>query len=360
MKMNVKKMACVSISLAMVFSACACSKKGSKKKSTGCQAAAEDVMDTLIGLKSKDIKKLGEFGEYEDAIDLITDDEFIAAVMEKATYEIDEDSVKEKKKEASCDVVVKVPDYEEAFEEADGDIDDFTDAIEEQKEKNYNEIELSLEFEIDDDEYTLTNGEDVLADLYGDMYDVLAEGAVSAPTTSPADPDPDPIDTPAPTDDDDPTTTTTANADYADLSFHSMTYAPMSYDLYLNAVSSTDDNASSNLQEEDPADYQDYGYENLTKYTYAWGDGYNNEYTYMEFSDMESAKKFFDDNCSYLSYVTDDYAVFDNYGYAVYVSDGWAFVYYWSDTVVIEGISMELDQTNAANLEKFFAALGII
>ncbi|MBR5058071.1 MAG: hypothetical protein IKX04_05840, partial [Clostridiales bacterium] len=74
MKLNVKKFACVALSFSMIASLAACSKKDDKEKggddeATGCIAATETLMDAVVSLNAKKIKKLEkELGVDGDAL----------------------------------------------------------------------------------------------------------------------------------------------------------------------------------------------------------------------------------------------------------------------------------------------------
>ncbi|MBQ5967166.1 MAG: hypothetical protein IJL60_05250 [Clostridiales bacterium] len=218
MKLNVKKIACMALSFSMIASLAACSKKDDKKKdddsdATGCVAATETLMDAVVTLNAKKIKKLEkELGVDGDAVadlEAVADNEFIAAVMEKASYEIDEDNIKEKKKTASVGVTVTLPDYEDAYDEAGDDIDDFKDAIDSQKEKKYQTVDVTVKFDVEDDEYTLSNFDEVCEAIYADMIETLDADIDVKPTETDMTVDTEPTDT-EPTTDTTPTDTTPA------------------------------------------------------------------------------------------------------------------------------------------------------
>ena len=204
---RVKKLTCVVMAVAMIGSLAACKKSG--KASSGLTDAANSVMEALISRSEKKLKKTGDFSEGSlMTIDLMKDCDAVSAVMDKATFEIDEDSIKETKKGTSVKVVVTLPDSGAALEDA-SDEDEFIDAVSGQKEKEYTKINLTLKFEVDEDKYTLTNGDDVVSDLFGgDLENVnKAFGKIKGlpteteddpPQTTPVEPDETP--TPVPTD----------------------------------------------------------------------------------------------------------------------------------------------------------------
>ena len=204
---RVKKLTCVVMAVAMIGSLAACKKSG--KASSGLTDAANSVMEALISRSEKKLKKTGDFSEGSlMTIDLMKDCDAVSAVMDKATFEIDEDSIKETKKGTSVKVVVTLPDSGAALEDA-SDEDEFIDAVSGQKEKEYTKVNLTLKFEVDEDKYTLTNGDDVVSDLFGgDLENVnKAFGKIKGlpteteddpPQTTPVEPDETP--TPVPTD----------------------------------------------------------------------------------------------------------------------------------------------------------------
>lgn len=204
---RVKKLTCVVMAVAMIGSLAACKKSG--KASSGLTDAANSVMEALISRSEKKLKKTGDFSEESlMTIDLMKDCDAVSAVMDKATFEIDEDSIKETKKGTSVKVVVTLPDSGAALEDA-SDEDEFIDAVSDQKEKEYTKVNLTLKFEVDEDKYTLTNGDDVISDLFGgDLENVNkafgkikglpTETGEEPPQTTPVETDPTP--TPEPTD----------------------------------------------------------------------------------------------------------------------------------------------------------------
>ena len=363
MNKKLLKLACVTVTLSMVLSVTAC-KKDSKKKSSGVQAAAEEALDAMISRKSKSISKLGDIDdELIDFVDEIADVDFISVVMDKASYEIDEDSIEDKKKEASCDAVVKIPDYEDAFEAADGDMDDFEDEIDGQKEKNYKEIEVTLEFDKDDDEYSLTNAEDVLGALYEDIVDFYTENAFgSVPTDKPTDPDVDPT-TGTTNDDPDPTTTPGGGTTQAlDLDgFRTITNVPelqFAYPDFETAINATNDGAAKNLYDNDPSWYEDM-YPGLTRYVSAYSDQWTNIYDYYEFDTPENAQAYWEDNVAYYSSIAKTYDYDGTFGYCFYAGTGYIFDYYLCGNAVIEIFSSPEDQKDLDAINNFWHALNV-
>lgn len=175
MKVLAKKILCTSMALAIMVPMVACKKKN---KYADCLDTANTFLEAAVSLDAKKIKKLSKNMEIEedmvDALEDLSSNDAVAAVMEKASYEIDEDNIKEKKNKVTLPVTITMPDYEAAAEESEGDIDEFLEAIDSQKEKKYITVESTLKFSVDDDEYTLSNTEDFLQEVFQPIVDALS------------------------------------------------------------------------------------------------------------------------------------------------------------------------------------------
>ena len=360
MKKYVSKLLCVSVSLAMVASAAGC-KKSESKKSTGAQKAAEDFLDAIIACDADDISEFYEMedGE-EEALEIIADNDFIAAVMDKATYEIDKKGVDEDDDEATVEAVIKLPDYEEAYEDADGDLDDFEDAIDDQKEKDYKEIEVTIEFDVDDDEYTCTNGDEVLDDIFTDMVETLMYGtSIDQPDPTTTNDDPDPIDPDPTTTKDDPADPTTTAPDLSDA--RSIGNVPkidnLNYNAFCEALKAVGDGSIDNKYEYEPDEAAEI-YDGCVAYVYHYGNSYNVSYSYLEFESVEDAKTFFDDNTYYLTYSTDIYEMNDDWGYCYFASSFYMMDYYWSGNVVYEVYTYVEADSDIDDCNAFWHAVG--
>ncbi len=376
MKKNVSKVACLVLSLSMVASMAACKK--SEKKS-GCVDAAENFLSSIIPLNEKKIKKLAKGSDLDE--DIINNlkvhgqSEMVEAVMEKATFEVDSDSVEEKKKKASCSATVTMPDYEDAMEEADGDPDEFIDAIEGQKEKNYISVDLELEFEVDDDEYVLTNGDDVYDALFDPLFEALGSYQVDGPEISEETKDTTPADTtPADTTpaDTTPANTTPADTTPADTTpadttpatssqaalpfpFKSFKKVDLNEDLFTKAVKAVDPNAS----------IDDFPLDDMTEYNttkYKMGTSATNwsvMYTYYEFASADDAHKYFEDTCALMQSIASGYGLESDYGYLIYESDSMDIIYYFSGNAMTVVVTFALDQDAFDQINTFVNTLGI-
>ena len=170
-----RKIICILLSMTLVITSSACKKNEAQTKEISpCVEQAETVLDTMISLNAKKLKKLGDFPD--EMLEVITqyNDKGLSKALALCSYEIDESSVKEKTKTASCSATVTQPDFSRAAKEFDidysSDLDkffsDYTKAIKKQDTKYYKDIEIKLEFDIMNDEYTLSNGKEVSSKFY--------------------------------------------------------------------------------------------------------------------------------------------------------------------------------------------------
>ncbi len=347
MKLNVKKIACMALSFSMIASLAACSKKDKKdddSEATGCVAATETLMDAVVSLNAKKIKKLEkELGVDGDALadlEAIADNEFVAAVMEKASFEIDEDSVKEKKKTASVGVTVSLPDYEDAFDEAGDDIDDFKEAIDSQKEKNYQTIDVTVKFEVEDDEYTLSNFSEVCEAIYADMIKALdVEGDVDP--TEPTDTEPtdtEPTDTTPVTTDDTTSSTTPAPETKGSLRPVPGKKIDLTQDAFKAAVENADPAAAADVMfMNQTTDIQGYQ-------TVCTGMAFSDSgliYTYYEFDSEASAKAYADKCMTGIDLIAVSYEKESDYNYCMYMYGDMSIVVYQSGAAMTTILASE-------------------
>jgi len=103
---------------------------------------------------------------FDDSLYSDDQNEFNKAVADTISYEIDEESVEVDKEEASIDVVFTMVDYEKALKDGDFTaIDEVLDALDDCDDTT--EIEITFEFDKDDDEWLITNLSD---SSYGKLY----------------------------------------------------------------------------------------------------------------------------------------------------------------------------------------------
>ncbi len=118
--------------------------------------------------EEKDSDIVEDLEAFLDGEDYTDEQKAIAdAVAGTIEYEIDEDSVKIKKDEASVDVTFTMADYEAVLDE--GDFKDVSEAVDAIKDCDDTcEVEVTFEFEKDDDEWLISNLDDkAYIKLYG-------------------------------------------------------------------------------------------------------------------------------------------------------------------------------------------------
>ena len=172
---TIKKAGAAALAGAMTLSCASCALFGPNKKEIG--EAADTFAGTLLKQDAGKIIKLtteDEDSEAAEALGVIFDDslysddqkKFIDAVSDTITYEVDEESVEVDKEEASADVTFTMVDYEKALDGEFEDIDAVLDALEDCEDTK--DVEVTIEFEKDDDEWLVSNIDD---DKFGDIFE---------------------------------------------------------------------------------------------------------------------------------------------------------------------------------------------
>ncbi len=172
---TVRKAGAAALAGAMAFSCASCALFGPNKKEI--VEAADTFAGTLLKQDAGKIIKLtteDEDSEAAETLEMIFDEsvysddqkKFIDAVSDTITYEVDEESVEVSKEEASVDVKFSMVDYEKALEVDVADIDEVLDLLDDCE--DIKEVEITLEFEKDDDEWLLSNIDD---EEFGELFD---------------------------------------------------------------------------------------------------------------------------------------------------------------------------------------------
>ena len=172
---TIRKAGAAALAGAMAFSCASCALFGPNKKEI--IEAADTFAGTLLKQDAGKIIKLtteDEDSEAAEALEMIFDDslysddqkKFIDAVSDTITYEVDEESVEVDKEEASADVTFTMVDYEKALDGDFEDIDAVLDALEDCEDTK--DVEVTIEFEKDDDEWLVSNIDD---DKFGDIFE---------------------------------------------------------------------------------------------------------------------------------------------------------------------------------------------
>lgn len=166
---SMKKVTSVVIASAMVLSLVACSGKDKEAvvEATDSFATAVSKHDSKKVVKTSNIKEKNldaALFEYDDSND---EDSIKLAILDEMSFEIDEETVEvsSKDKEASVDVVFKLPDYDKVFDETTAS--DADELIKELKKADTTDIKVTVELELDDGEWKVSNAEKVLDKTLG-------------------------------------------------------------------------------------------------------------------------------------------------------------------------------------------------
>lgn len=183
MNKNIKKFVSAAVAGSMLLSLAGCVDKANEQ----VLDAADSFASAVKSMNAKKIKGAATEDlddEDAEAIDFIctfadwdTEDNvsLISIVKDSLDYEIDEESVEAstKKGEGSVDVTFTMLDWESvlADEDAMTSLDAAVDALED---ADTVEVEVTVEFELEDDEWVVTNAYDVIFDVYqfADQIDV--------------------------------------------------------------------------------------------------------------------------------------------------------------------------------------------
>ena len=172
---TIRKAGAAALAGAMAFSCASCALFGPNKKEI--VEAGDTFASTLLKRDAGKIIKLTteeKDSEAAETLEMIFDEsvysddqkKFIDAVSDTITYEVDEKSVEVSKDEASVDVKFSMVDYEKALEVDVADIDEVLDLLDDCE--DIKEVEITLEFEKDDDEWLLSNIDD---EEFGELFD---------------------------------------------------------------------------------------------------------------------------------------------------------------------------------------------
>lgn len=132
--------------------------------------ACDSFIEALLSTNSKKIAKTldedGQESDYLEEIDALSST-VVADVLGEAGYEADEDSVELKKKSCSAEYEITMPDPADV---ADGE--DVSDADDKS-------VTITIELELEDDEWVVTNFEDVYEELFDEELTALADGVAT-------------------------------------------------------------------------------------------------------------------------------------------------------------------------------------
>lgn len=177
MKRNAVKTTCAVVASTMILSLTGCSDLPFGNNTDDiidagesfASAAASCSLSKMSKVSAEDFDKDTE--DWEELLDFSEGDtydsysaDFNKAVSKTIAYEIDEDSAEIKKDKASVNVVFTIADYESILKDDSYiDIDSMIDALDD---ADTEEIEATIEFEKQDDDWVVTNYEEIMKDLY--------------------------------------------------------------------------------------------------------------------------------------------------------------------------------------------------
>ena len=331
---------CLLLALIMCFSSVACSKKS---ESSACVENAEAVLDALISLNTKKLKKLGDFPDITyETISAFESAEFSEAIA-LSSYEIDKDSVEEKKRAASCTAIVTHPDYTLAAKNLESDDitglrKAFSKEIQDQSKKKYKEIEITLQFDIEDGKYMLSNPKEV-ADLFFSplvkALQTLAESDSTSETTKA---------TTKPSE-------TKAVSDFYPFTMDRIKCVEINEDVFTSVLKKVDSVAADNIQSSDVSQLQG----KLTKYLSAGSEDV--VYAYYEYPTSTEARNEFTTLSSLAQNVGPYYLLEATWGFSALQSNSMTNLMYYSGNAIIMGGSTVSDRKAIGTLEKFFEEL---
>ena len=179
MKKSVKFVSVI-LSGVMALSLAGCSSGSSNKKVV---KEAEAVLEEITSLDYKSMKARDAYSkQYIDMVKSISKDEMNVLLWSKAKISVDSDSVKTKKGKTTCEATVDIIEYNtvvqyfskeyrmDEFEDDDDAMEAMKEIIDKVKEKDYTSIDVTLEFEEDDGDYLLENGDEIFQDLFFEVF----------------------------------------------------------------------------------------------------------------------------------------------------------------------------------------------
>ncbi len=179
MKKSVKFVSAI-LSGVMALSLAGCSSGSSNKKVV---KEAEAVLEEITSLDYKSMKARDAYSkQYIDMVKSISKDEMNVLLWSKAKISVDSDSVKTKKGKTTCEASVDIienntvmkyflKEYNmDDFEDDDEAMEAIKEIIDKIKDKDYTSVDVKLEFEEDDGEYILENGDEVFQDLFYEIF----------------------------------------------------------------------------------------------------------------------------------------------------------------------------------------------
>mgnify|MGYP003292199494 FL=1 len=179
---KVKKLIALAVSFAMMLSIVACESDNSVEE---VGSVAEDYVDALVEINSGDIEDLSyeiddESIEFLESISEYADNNPITeAALATLSAEIDEESIEATKKDAEgcVDVEFSYVDLNALAEDEEAIVDEdtFVDAIADAEVKA---VTITIEFELDDEDWLVSNTDEIIEELYSEILEFEIEFAV--------------------------------------------------------------------------------------------------------------------------------------------------------------------------------------
>ncbi len=174
------KFVSVILSGVLALSLAGCSSGSNNKKVV---KEAEAVLEEITSLDYKSMKDRDAYSkQYIDMVKSISKDEMNVLLWSKAKVIVDSDSVKTKKGKTTCEATVDIIEYTtlvtafakeyrmDDFDDDDEAMEAMKEIIDKVKEKDYTSIDVTLEFEEDDGDYLLENGDEIFQDLFFEVF----------------------------------------------------------------------------------------------------------------------------------------------------------------------------------------------
>ena len=174
------KFVSVILSGVLALSLAGCSSGSNNKKVV---KEAEAVLEELTSLDYKGMKERDAYSkQYIEYMKMFSKDEMTELIWSKAKVTVDSASVKTKKGKTTCEASVDIIENNTVMKyllkeynmDDFGDDDEAMEAIKEIidkiKDKDYTSVDVKLEFEEDDGEYILENGDEVFQDLFYEIF----------------------------------------------------------------------------------------------------------------------------------------------------------------------------------------------
>lgn len=166
---TINKVISLAVISTMAFSMSSCSLMGGSGNTDDVVTAAEDFSKALKSRKASKIAKLCDDQDADEIANYLMGSEEFASIIDYVAdtveYKIDEDSAEIKKDKATVDVTFTMVDYK-AVSETDTIFNSNDDAIETLKKAGEIDVDTTIEFAKDDDQWLVTNLDDVLDDVY--------------------------------------------------------------------------------------------------------------------------------------------------------------------------------------------------